>query len=461
MSALNGKYVLDRRLGGGGMAEVFLARTVGAEGFEKTVAIKRVLPGFSDQPAFSSMFVSEARLTSQLHHTNIVSVLDFDRDADGRLFLVMEFVDGTDLDGLLRTGPLPFSLVIFVAVEILRGLDHAHDLPVRVDGVKGIVHRDISPHNVLVGWDGAVKVSDFGIAKLRAHTSATASVMVKGKPAWMSPEQARGDKLDGRSDLFAVGIMLFEMLCQQRLFEADSTEATLARVWYAEIPSVNSVRPDVPTDLAAVVDWLLQRDLTRRAPNAGAVIEALLSCQAAPVNGRGELSALLSERFPGRAPVRVRTNPRAIPGAPTITGTPRVTKTAAPPAGPGVAATSTKATRATVAIVAAVVLGLLGVGVIGALVSKDGGAPAVRPPETAGPANGLSTTDARSSVDAAGLSSTAPAGGVDAGVASSGPIDAGGASSAPPDAGRPSPPPRRTPMRDRDSGIREVPLGGK
>jgi len=188
---VNGKYVIEGRLGGGGMAEVFLARTVGAEGFSRQVAIKRVLPGFSDNVQFAQLFIAEAQLTSQLQHTNLVSVFDFDRDREGRLFLVMELVAGTDLDGLLETGPLPLSLVIFLAIEILRGLDYAHELPSVIGGMRGIVHRDISPHNVLSSWDGSVKLSDFGIAKARATTSATASLLIKGKPAFMSPEQAR------------------------------------------------------------------------------------------------------------------------------------------------------------------------------------------------------------------------------------------------------------------------------
>src|SRR3954454_24464159 len=132
-----GKYRLDARLGGGGMAEVFLGSTVGAEGFSRKVAIKRVLPGYSDNEAFSQMFVAEAQITSQLVHPNIVSVLDFDRDPENRLFLVMELVEGKDLDALLSTGVLPFPVVIYVIAEVLRGLGHAHDLPVG-NNVRGI-----------------------------------------------------------------------------------------------------------------------------------------------------------------------------------------------------------------------------------------------------------------------------------------------------------------------------------
>src|SRR6185436_11069226 len=186
MLGMSGKYRLETRLGGGGMAEVFLGSMLGAEGFSRKVAIKRVLPGFSDNPAFAQMFVSEAQISSRLQHPNIVSVLDFDRDADGRLFLVMELVDGQDLDALNASGLLPLPVVIHVIAEVLRGLGFAHDLPT-TSGLRGVVHRDVSPHNVLLSWEGAVKVSDFGIAKARAASEATASAFIKGKPAYMSP----------------------------------------------------------------------------------------------------------------------------------------------------------------------------------------------------------------------------------------------------------------------------------
>lgn len=321
---VNGKYLIERRLGGGGMAEVFLARTVGAEGFSRQVAIKRVLPGFSDHPQFAQLFIAEAQLTSQLQHANLVSVFDFDRDREGRLFLVMELVAGTDLDGLIETGPLPLSLVIFVAIEILRGLDYAHELPSGTGGMRGIVHRDISPHNVLLSWDGSVKLSDFGIAKARATTSATASVLIKGKPAFMSPEQARGFPLDGRSDLFSVGVMLFEMLCWKPLFAGSTTEETLARLLFDPIPTPRDLRPELPEDLSRVVGSLLQRDRNQRMPTANAAIAALVACADYPRNGREELVTMLSQRFAGRAPVRARDVSHASPSDPTLIARPAV-----------------------------------------------------------------------------------------------------------------------------------------
>ena len=303
MSAVLGKYRLEQRLGGGGMAEVFLASTIGAEGFSRRVAIKRVLPGFSDNPQFGQMFVAEAQISSRLVHPNIVSVLDFDRGPDGGLFLVMELVDGKDLDALNSSGNMPIPVVIFTIAEVLRGLGYAHDLPTGTE-MRGVVHRDVSPHNVLLSWEGAVKVSDFGIAKARSASSATASIFIKGKPAYMSPEQANGQSLDGRSDLFAVGIMLWEMLVGRRLFVGEDTRSTLAAVLFGQVPRPRSIRGDVPKDVERVVMKLLERDLPARYATAEEAITDLLNCHDAPRNGREALIQLLAERFPQEARVR-------------------------------------------------------------------------------------------------------------------------------------------------------------
>jgi serine/threonine protein kinase len=384
VTLLNGKYVLERRLGGGGMAEVFLARTVGAEGFERKVAVKRVLDELSRDPRFAGLFIAEAQLGARLGHPNLVSVLDFDRDADGRLFLVMELVDGVDLRGLLGTGRLPFSLVIYLATEILRGLDYAHALPVNADGVRGIVHRDISPHNVLLSWEGAVKVADFGIAKAHAATYASGSVLLSGKPAYMSPEQINGRPLDGRSDLFAVGVMMFEMLCAVHPFAGASVQEMLGHVLYGDIPRVRDLRPDVPEDLSSVVASLLARDLGQRMPSAEAALAALVACASCPKAGPEELSGALSQRFTGRAPIRPRNithgsqpDPRRVARPPPAL---RV-----PPAG-----TSTSGPGATPkpdrrwAILAALVVAS---SAIGAVLARSGGKPgATAPPAASEPA---------------------------------------------------------------------------
>jgi serine/threonine protein kinase len=303
MTTILGKYRVGQRIGGGGMAEVFAGSTIGAEGFSRPVAIKRVLAGFSDNPTFGNMFVAEARISSQLVHPNIVSVLDFDRDADKRLFLVMELVEGCDLDALIATGLLPVPVVIFVISEVLRGLGYAHDLP-GGSGVRGVIHRDVSPHNVLVSWEGAVKLSDFGIAKARTASNATGSEFIKGKPAYMSPEQANAQPLDGRSDLFAVGIMLWEMLVGRRLFVGEDTRSTLAAVLFGQIPRPRSLRSELPKDLERVVMKLLERDLPARYPTAEAALDELLECADAPKAGREALIGLLAERFPNETRIR-------------------------------------------------------------------------------------------------------------------------------------------------------------
>jgi hypothetical protein len=295
-----GKYQVERHLGGGGMAEVFLARVHGAAGFSRRVAIKRILPGYSDHATFASLFVSEAQLSSQLTHPNIVSVLDFEHDAQHGLFLVMELVEGKDLSNLLETGTLPTSLVIYLVAEVLRGLGYAHNLPAADSEIRGVIHRDVSPHNVLLSWEGAVKVADFGIAKSRAASNASASVVIKGKMSYMSPEQANGEPLDGRSDLFAVGVMLWEMLVGQSLFSRKTLQESLSALFNSTIPLPQTVRPEVSEDVARVAMRLLQRDRSERYATAEDAIRDLLACSDAPRDGRAELVAILEERFAGR-----------------------------------------------------------------------------------------------------------------------------------------------------------------
>jgi hypothetical protein len=213
----------------------------------------------------------------------------------------MELVEGKDLERLMASGPLPRPVIVYVIMEILRGLSHAHDLPVGAE-LRGIVHRDVSPHNVLLSWDGAVKISDFGIAKVKQTSEATASVLIKGKPAYMSPEQANSEALDGRSDLFAVGIILWELLVGKRLFVGEDMRATLAAVLFGEIPRVRQLQSDVPKDLERVVARLLERDLKARYATAADAIDDLRQCIDAPKSGAELLKRVLAERFPTEAP---------------------------------------------------------------------------------------------------------------------------------------------------------------
>lgn len=382
------RYRFGDQLGAGGMAEVFRATQVGAEGFSRMVAVKRVLPGFSTVPQFSSMFIQEAKLASLLDHPNIVSVLDFDRDEDGRLFLAMEFVDGRDLASVAASGRLPFSAIIFIISEVLRGLGYAHNLPTG-DGPRGLIHRDVSPHNVLLSWEGAVKVSDFGIAKAREASVATASTMIKGKPQYMSPEQANGEPLDGRSDLFAVGIMLWELLTARRLFEGGTNES-LARILFGNVAAPSTVQPGVPPELDAITMRLLARERTARYPSAEAAIEDLARCADAPRNGRGDLGRLLAERFPeaiaarsSRSQLAPSSGHPSSPGGITVRDQPQTRRDPAPeptPVAPWPSATTlggaagqsvaspVPAKRRGVAIVASLVVGAAAVGGLVAIV---------------------------------------------------------------------------------------------
>jgi serine/threonine protein kinase len=215
---------------------------------------------------------------------------------------VLEHVDGVDLAKLIAAGPIPHTLSIFLAMEILSGLDYAHNVPA-AEGRRGVVHRDLSPHNVLLSWEGAVKVSDFGLAKFCQTICASASAELQGKIAFMSPEQANGRPLDGRSDLFSVGIMLWEMVTGRRLFrrEREDAKTTLCRVLIEPIASPSAIAP-VASDVEAVVMRLLERDPARRYATAAEARVALAAC--APASGceRVQLGQLLAERFPHRAP---------------------------------------------------------------------------------------------------------------------------------------------------------------
>jgi eukaryotic-like serine/threonine-protein kinase len=271
-----GKYVVRRKLAEGGMAELYLAAALGPEGFEKDVVIKRVRPGLADDPGFVRMFIAEARLASRLNHANLVHIFDFDKHQD-TYYLAMEYVRGHSLWELRRRCqergvPVPPTLAAQIGMELARGLAYAHRL---TEGGKplGLVHRDVTPHNVLLSFDGAVKLTDFGIAK--AGGRSTASGVLKGKFAYMSPEQARGDAVDARTDVFALGVTLWELLTGSRLFEGDGDAAVLRAVQERIIVPPARLNPDVPPAVDAAVMRALERDLTRRWPSAQELERAL------------------------------------------------------------------------------------------------------------------------------------------------------------------------------------------
>lgn len=221
-----GRYTLVERLATGGMAEVFKAKIVSAHGFEKLLVIKRILPHLAADKTFVAMFIDEAKLTAQLVHPKIVQVTDFGEVA-GQYFIALEYVDGFDALALLRTSAqrqvrLPVPICLFIVQEVLDALDYAHNARDAEDKSMRLVHRDISPSNVFISRRGDVKLGDFGIAHAQERESKTQAGTLKGKYGYMSPEQVIGATLDGRSDLFAVGIVLAEMLMGRRLFTAPN-----------------------------------------------------------------------------------------------------------------------------------------------------------------------------------------------------------------------------------------------
>jgi len=271
-----GKYVVRRKLAEGGMAEIYLAAALGPEGFEKDVVIKRVRPGLAGDPDFVRMFIAEARVASRLNHANLVHIFDFDKHED-TYYLAMEYVRGHSLFELRRRCQergvaIPPMLVAQIGMEVARGLAYAHRLTENGQSL-GLVHRDVTPHNVLLSFDGAVKLTDFGIAK--AGSRATTSGMLKGKFAYMSPEQARGDMVDARTDVFALGVTLWELLTGARLFEGDGDVAVLRAVQERLIVPPARLNPGVSAVLDAAVMRALERDPVRRWPTAHELERAL------------------------------------------------------------------------------------------------------------------------------------------------------------------------------------------
>jgi serine/threonine protein kinase len=264
-----GKYVVQRKLAEGGMAEIFVASSFGPEGFEKQVIIKRIRAGLANDPAFIKMFVSEARLVSRLNHANIVQIFDFDRHED-TFYIAMEYVRGVSLAQAHSRArelqvPVPSLVAAQVAIEVARGLSFAHRLTDHGEPL-GIVHRDVTPQNILLSYEGAVKLTDFGIAK--AGTRASTVGMLKGKFAYMSPEQSRGEPVDSRTDIFALGVTLWELLTGQQLFDAESDIAVLRAVQEKAVASPAEFNPGVDAALATIVMRCLERERTERFQSA-------------------------------------------------------------------------------------------------------------------------------------------------------------------------------------------------
>jgi serine/threonine protein kinase len=277
-----GPYEVLGRLATGGMAELLLARRIGIEGFQKVVVLKRILPMFARNPEFVEMFLHEARLAATLEHPNIVQVFDIGKSDDDYYF-AMAYLHGKDLLGILRelirrSERLPVVHAIAIATGVAAGLHHAHE-QVGFDGQPlGIVHRDVSPANAIVTYDGSIKLVDFGIAKAAASADITRVGVRKGKAAYMSPEQCRGDTLDPRADIWSLGVVLYEMLTMARLYRADTDLALMHRIVSQDVPPPSSLAPDVPPALEQIVMRCLSRDRELRYANALDLQHALEAC---------------------------------------------------------------------------------------------------------------------------------------------------------------------------------------
>jgi len=288
-----GKYILLEKLAMGGMAEVYLAKNMGADGIGKLVAIKRILPQFSENPEFIDMFKDEAKIAVNLAHSNIVSIHEFGVEKK-QFFLVMDFVEGRNLRQILnkmKKSGLTFSIeqVLYIIKEVASGLDSAHRCLDRTTGKPlNITHRDMSPQNVMISFEGEVKVVDFGIAKAETQIETTRAGTLKGKFGYMSPEQAEGQVVDLRTDVFSLGIVLWELLANDRLFIANNEINTLRKIRDCQIPSLRKINPSIPAELEKICNKALAKDRNLRFQTAAAF--------------HRELSRFLNRQYPDFSP---------------------------------------------------------------------------------------------------------------------------------------------------------------
>jgi serine/threonine protein kinase len=298
-----GAYEIIRRLARGGMAELFLARTVGPNGFEKVVALKKILPKYTERQKYISLFCDEARLAASLNHANIVQVYDIGLDS-GNYFFAMEFLHGQDVRSILhrawREGEkMPIRFAVQIATQVAAALHYAHEMK-RPDGsVVDIVHRDVSPSNIIVTYDGAVKLLDFGVAKAATRTVKTRTGTLKGKISYMSPEQAKGAPVDRRSDIFSLGIVLWEMVTTSRLFRGENDLATLQQIINVPPKRASEARPDCPPELERILVKALSQDITQRYQTTDELLHELEAFQREADIGPSAtaLSVYVSELF--------------------------------------------------------------------------------------------------------------------------------------------------------------------
>src|SRR5712692_4483372 len=269
-----GRYQLLKKIGSGGMGQVFLARTAGTQGFEKLIVIKRLLPHLAEDEEFRDMFFDEARIAARLNHPNLIQIFDLGEEG-GSYFLAMEYVAGEDLRRLERYAssqgrPVPLGLACRIVADAAAGLDYAHKARTSQGEPLGLVHRDVSPQNILVGFDGAVKLIDFGVVKALDRLQHTATGILKGKYPYMSPEQASGEEVDHRSDVFSLGIIFWELLTGARLFKGASDMVSIRLVRECQVALPSAFNGSIPPELDALVLRALSRDPDGRYADAAA-----------------------------------------------------------------------------------------------------------------------------------------------------------------------------------------------
>ena len=271
-----GRYQIDDLLARGGMGEVYKARIVGAHGFERPIVIKVIRTELISDERIALMFVDEARIAAGLHHRNIVQIIDFDL-FDGGAFIACEHVDGCDLHDLLThlRAPPRYDIACAIIAELGTGLDAAHEQTDDAGAPLHLVHRDVSPSNVLLGVHGEVKIADFGVAKARSRSYHTVSGTIKGKAPYMAPEQILGEPLDRRADVFSLGVLLFELTTRTRLFSAHANTNAMKQILAGEIADPAERRPGYPSELATIVRRALERDPSHRYQTARALVDDL------------------------------------------------------------------------------------------------------------------------------------------------------------------------------------------
>ena len=263
-----GKYTLIDRIAVGGMAEIFLARQAGLEGFEKTIVIKRIRPHLSKQSNFVKMFLNEAKLAAQLNHPNIVQIYDLGKIGES-YFIAMEYIFGRDMRRIIPKAdalgiPFPMVYALKIASSVCEGLYYAHARTDMYGNALNIVHRDVTPENIFVSFDGTVKVLDFGIAKAANQIEQTRAGEIKGKLSYMSPEQCMGKPLDNRSDIFSLGVVLYEWLTGFKLFTGDSEVAILKSITEGKIYAPSYFKADIPEGVEAILMKALEKDREKR-----------------------------------------------------------------------------------------------------------------------------------------------------------------------------------------------------